>query len=129
VPILAAMLLEGLLHKVGVAVLALTLLVATAPLVAAAPALGPPCDCPSVHMPMATQGMRSHSTPSTDHKTPCNNARNCICAVSCGAVAYIPQVVAAVPGNLESQQANLIHTSALHGISLSPAIRPPILRA
>src|SRR5205085_10082033 len=80
----SAMLLQAIAEKMMTAILALAVLVATAPVVAvrAAPS---PCDCPSI--PMAD--MNHHSAPAKQKNIPCNEAQKCICDVTCGMAANL----------------------------------------
>lgn len=129
---LLAMSMEGLLRKIGAALLALTVLVATAPVVAASaptPTGSPPCNCPSAQlMKMNAQDSAPQIAPAKEHGSPCNDAQNCICGVSCGAATNLPQSPSAVASpTFQPQQVALSNAQGGHGISIRPAIPPPIL--
>ena len=79
-----------LAQRVGVAVLALAVLFATAPIVAAPAA---PCACPSMHA-MHMADAHSRTMPMKEHGTPCKQA--CVCGMSCEAAANMPQTFTAV---------------------------------
>lgn len=126
---LLTMSMEGLSRKIGAALLALAVLMATTPVVAASASTNSsPCDCPSAQlMRMDQHNSVPREAPAKEHGSPCNDAQNCICGVSCGAAINLPQSpsTAASP-TLPPQHVALSYSQARHGIFIKPAIPPPI---
>jgi hypothetical protein len=123
------MLMEGLSRKIGAALLALAVLFVTAPVVIASASTGSsPCDCPSAQsMQMKTHDMAPRNDPAKRHGSPCNDAQNCICGVSCGAAVNLAQTPSAPPSpSLPLQHVALSYFQVGHGISIKPTIPPPI---
>ena len=123
---------EGLSRKVGAAWLALAVLIATAPVVAASASKGSsPCDCPSAQaMQMDMPQAVPQKTPAKGQGSPCSDTQNCICAVACGAAIALPHAAsAAATPSFTSLQVAFAYLQGGHGISIRPAIPPPIAGA
>jgi hypothetical protein len=117
------MFMQTIAHRVMTAILALAVLVATAPVLEAA-ASANPCDCPS--MQMHDQTMDHHAAPAKQKNAPCNPSQNCVCAVSCGmALSLTQQPFTASPA---VQFEKFAWPSSLDGpdLFIKPAIPPPI---
>src|SRR5438477_10934251 len=116
------MLVQAIAQKMMTAILALAVLAATAPVVAAR-ATSIPCACPFMQM----TGMDHHAAPAKQKSAPCNETQKCICDATCGMAA-----------NLLRQSFPLPSFAALHkvtwsafedgpSLSIKPAIPPPIV--
>jgi hypothetical protein len=122
-PIVRIMLKQALAQKFVAAMLALAVLIATAP-AAGAFASPNPCDCPS--MQMLDHSMAQHIVPTKQKNTPCNEKQNCICGVSCGAAAGLPQQSFPLPSFVPSNKLAWSVSSGGPGLFIKPAIPPPI---
>jgi hypothetical protein len=124
--IFSAMFTKDIARKIGVVLLALAVLFATAPIAAGPASASPsPCDCPSMQsMQMGAHDMGSR--PSKQHGSPCHDAQNCVCGISCGATVSTLQASMSVVPFLLPQHVVFSRSGGGHGISIRPAIPPPI---
>jgi len=115
---------QAIAQKVMTAILALAVLVATAPVIEAS-AAAKPCDCPS--MQMHDQNMDHHAVPAKHKNAPCDPSQNCICAVSCGMALTLTQQPIPVSQSVRFEK--FVWARSIDGPDLffKPAIPPPIV--
>jgi len=75
---------------------------------------------------MQGQDVAQRTAPAKDHGLPCSDMRNCICGISCGAAMNLAQAFASLAPILPPQQVSFSYLGGGHGISIRPAIPPPI---
>lgn len=122
----ASMPIADLVRKMGVAMLAVAVLIAAASSIGSpASASPPPCDCPSMHL-MHMSDMGSHKVPMKQPGAPCKS-QSCLCGFACSGAVAIPHPTYAVFSRLALQHVAPVYTNAGHGISIRPALPPPIL--
>ena len=122
-PIVRTMLMQAIAQKLVAAMLAFAVVIATAPVVGAV-ASPNPCDCPSMHMP--DHSMAQHIVPEKQKNAPCNEKQSCMCGVSCGATVSLPQQSFPLPSFVPSNGLAWFVSSGGPGLSIKPAIPPPI---
>jgi len=113
---------SGLVHRLAIALLALTVLVSTAPPVTA-PAFASPCNCPT--MQMSRQGT-VRSAPAKQKNTPCNEMQNCVCGLFCAAAVTLPQQTLSNVSASTSEKLNWSELPDGSSLLIKPAIPPPI---
>ncbi len=117
------MFMQVIAHRVMAAILALVVLVATAPVIEASASVQP-CDRPS--MQMHDQDMDYHAPPAKQKNAPCKESQSCICAVSCGMALTLNQQPFTVSHSVRFEK--FVWPGPTDGPSLfiKPAIPPPI---
>jgi hypothetical protein len=118
------MTVRGTATKLMKALLALSLIFASAPILQAS-AAPVPCDCPS--MQMHGQDMDHQTAPAKQQSVPCNEMPNCLCGAVCGTAAALPQNSYAAVATAASEKISWPDLAGASGHSIKPAIPPPII--
>jgi hypothetical protein len=121
-PNVRPMSMQTIAHRVMTAILALAVLVATAPVLEAA-ASANPCDCPSMQM---HQDMGHYAAPAKQKNAPCNPSQNCVCAVSCGMALSVTQQPFVVSHAVRFEKFAWPSSTDVPDLFIKPAIPPPI---
>ena len=121
-PIVQIMLTRDLAQRLMTAILALAVLVATTPVVAARTTPNP-CDRPS----MQTADMDHHAAPARQKTLPCNETQKCVCDVTCDMAANLSRQSLPLPSFAVSHKVTWSAFESGPSLSIKPAIPPPIV--